>query len=542
MYRRFASLLFYWLLLALIAPNIGLSITEDMGVLGKIANTLLPLGMAGILASLSKKIGRTALLFIPLFVFGAFQLVLLGLYGEGVIAVDMFLNVLTTNPREAGELLGNMAPPLIAVAIIYVPPIAGGIYACAKRIWLTDGFRIRCMRISAVAACAGLASMGAAYMLHPGYAISDDLYPVNIGYNMYLAYDRTMRTKAQTVTSAGFVFGSKPTHDPGLREIYVLVIGETSRAYDWQLTGYGRPTNPKLSKRSDIVYCRNAFSESNTTHKSVPMLLSLVSAANFDKDIYSAKSVITAFKEAGFNTAFISNQLPNHSIIDRFAYEADTVVFVREHLPEMEEFDDFLVMQQLSEALAQANRKQLVVLHTYGSHFNYLARYKKSNAVFFPDVYTTASKEYRQELVNAYDNTIINTDAFLDSVIEKVDSVGCLSGLLYASDHGEDIFENGTSFLHASPVPTIQQLHVPFLIWLSSQYRSAYPDAKASLERNSSLPVSTSRSYCPTALDIAGIYCEMCDTAAALSARGFTPLPRVYLNDHNEAVPIEDIK
>lgn len=87
------------------------------------------------------------------------------------------------------------------------------------------------------------------------------------------------------------------------KEVYVMVVGETSRANNWGIYGYNRDTNPKLSKVFGLTAFNHVLTESNTTHKSVPMLLSAVSACTFDS-IYHQKSIITAFKEAGFQTAF----------------------------------------------------------------------------------------------------------------------------------------------------------------------------------------------------------------------------------------------
>lgn len=96
---------------------------------------------------------------------------------------------------------------------------------------------------------------------------------------------------------------------PG-REIYVLVIGEASRADSWSLFGYDRETTPRLEKREGVVPFSNVLTQSNATHKSVPIILSPASAANYDS-IYVQKSLITAFKEAGFQTWYLSNQVPN---------------------------------------------------------------------------------------------------------------------------------------------------------------------------------------------------------------------------------------
>lgn len=56
--------------------------------------------------------------------------------------------------------------------------------------------------------------------------------------------------------------------------------------------------------------------------------MSDITACNFDS-IYHQKGIITAFKEAGYQTAFFSNQRYNHSFIDFFGKEADTFDFIK---------------------------------------------------------------------------------------------------------------------------------------------------------------------------------------------------------------------
>ena len=85
-----------------------------------------------------------------------------------------------------------------------------------------------------------------------------------------------------------------------------MVIGETSRALNWQLYGYERETNPLLSRQTGLIAFPKVLTESNTTHKSVPMLMSDATACNYDS-IYHQKGINTPFKEAGIRTAFYSN-------------------------------------------------------------------------------------------------------------------------------------------------------------------------------------------------------------------------------------------
>ena len=83
------------------------------------------------------------LILIPQLIFNAFQIVLFYLFGESVIAVDMFLNLATTNVTEASELLNNLWPAIILVCVIYIPTIVIAAIGCKKRVHLTPVFRKR---------------------------------------------------------------------------------------------------------------------------------------------------------------------------------------------------------------------------------------------------------------------------------------------------------------------------------------------------------------------------------------------------------------
>lgn len=68
----------------------------------------------------------------PLIFLAAFQLVLLYIFGQSIISIDMFLNLLTTNVTEASEILTNIVPAVIAVIAIYVPFLVWGTVALVK--------------------------------------------------------------------------------------------------------------------------------------------------------------------------------------------------------------------------------------------------------------------------------------------------------------------------------------------------------------------------------------------------------------------------
>ncbi len=534
--------LYYLLIFGCTLPAFILSFTEHYQFFAAVANSLVIFGVVWLLASISVKIGRTVWFMFPLIFFAAFQVVLLYLYGRSIIAVDMFLNLVTTNSGEATELLSNMWPIILVVAVVYIPLLTCGAVTAFKKKYLTKKFLRKNRPVAWCVTIAGTLSMIIAMITVKGYRVNCDLYPVNVFYNVYLAVDRSTKTYHYHETSADFRFDATPADTLSARRVVLLVIGETSRSTQWQLCGYGRETNPRLSKLDGLYMSRHALSESNTTHKSVPMLLSQITAENYDS-LYYVKGLISAFKEAGYSTAFFSNQARNHSFIDFFGMEADTISFIKEHLPFGAISPDYDLINPLAEILARGDEKQLIVLHAYGSHFNYRDRYSAEDEVFKPTDYIEASRYYREPLVNAYDNSIVATDRFLARAVEMIDSAAPLATLLYTSDHGEDLFDNGSRyFLHSSPLPTAYQVMVPFMVWTSKDFTENYPEKISALRDNIDRRVSSSRSFFHTAIDLGAITTPVYENESSLLSPSYTPREPIYVTDHNESVRLLDLE
>lgn len=531
-----------WTVAGCLMPNICLSITEDLSLVQRITNIVLPAGIYWLLMSLTRNTGKAGLWMVILEFFAAFQVVLIYIYGRSVLAVDMLLNVMTTNYGEATELLGSMMPAIILVLVVFLPPLISSGVAVARGMRLPKKVLGYNRLGSLVTICIGLVCyMASFFSARPFHPVAD-IYPLNVGYNIYLAVERTILTSHFKENTASYSFGAVPTHPEGLSELYVIVIGETSRAENWQLAGYDRRTNMPLASDSALVFFKRAISQSNTTHKSVPMLLSPVDASTFNDSIYSTRGILSAFREAGFSTAFISNQRRNHSFIDFMGEEADTVMFLKDHLDtaEAEAHFDEKTLEPLMSILDANPRKQLVVIHSYGSHFAYDDRYPESTAMYLPDSPLKVDRSCKEELVNAYDNSIAYTSDFLAGIINILKTRQGISALMYTSDHGEDLFDDDRDlFLHASPVPSYYQLHVPFLVWTSEGYDDALPGRITALRQNREKPVATSVSFFHTALDIAGIRWPGHDTKRSVASFDYIPSAMFYLTDYNEAIPLK---
>ena len=557
--------LYAYAVVALLLPNIALCYTECLTPWACGVNVLLPLSLYMLFFSAAKRPGKMIWWAFIFVFFAAFQLVLLYLFGTGVIAVDMFLNLVTTNPGEAMELLDNLAPAVVGVFVVYLPLLILGGVNIRRDSRLSVSFQQRVRHWAMQIGAIGLFCLLASYLVVDGYRMRNQLYPVNVCYNLYLAFERNAASENYREVSRDFKFDARSEHSATAPEVYVMVVGETARAHNFSLYGYPRNTNPLLSKTPGIKAFPNVTTQSNTTHKSVPMLLSAASAEDFER-LFHEKGILAAFKEAGFHTVFISNQLPNHSFIDFLGEQADEYYFLKKEDASQGNHYDEDLLQKLDEILPLADasssahyhyryRKLFVVLHSYGSHFNYQERYPRSFAYFKPDSRSEAKPENRRDLLNAYDNTIRYTDYILHGIIErlqkwegvqtKTDGVydQPTSAMLYTSDHGENIFDDDRHlFLHAAPKASDYELHVPFIIWTSEGFSKQYPDILKALGENRSKQVQSSLSAFHTMLGIGGILTRYRLDEYSVASGKYHPTKLLYLDDHDEAIPQEDAK
>lgn len=522
----------------LVIPNAVLNFTEHLPLLTSIVNIVLPLSVYLLITTAFKKVGITVWCLLPIMIYCGFQIVLLYLYGCSIIGVDMFLNVVTSNPGEIAELLGNLIIAIGSLVIVYIPALVYATICISKKLTLRDSFVYHFRRISAIAVSAGIILLAINFFVTPGFAIFNDIFPANVSKNLALAFKRYAQVSDYPITSADFKYNATATHPDSIQETYVVVIGETSRAENWELLGYNRNTNPLLSKTENIVAMPHAITQSATTHKSVPMILSPITAVDFDSINYR-KSFISAFKEAGFYTAFFSNQKRNRSYTEYFGNEADKCEYISDDAT-VQPYDIELINLLEKEIADTTHTKKLIVLHSYGSHFNYSERYPREAAFFTPDNKTDANREHRQELINAYDNTIRYIDYCLHSAISALEKSGNASALIYASDHGEDIFDDSRErFLHASPIPTYYQLHVPMIIWTSNRYNCLYTEKAENLRINRLKIVSPTVSLFNTLIDLAGLQTTYSDSTASLANEAFRSPELFFLSDRNEPVKID---
>jgi glucan phosphoethanolaminetransferase (alkaline phosphatase superfamily) len=312
-------------------------------------------------------------------------------------------------------------------------------------------------------------------------------------------------------TSRHFRFGADQAAPDGVPETIVLVIGESSRQDRWRLFGYGRDTNPLLARETNLVPLPDVVTPVSATRLSVPVIISRKAARQSLKDGFSEKSFITAYKEAGFRTWWLSNQISFGKFdtpVSVFAREADVVQFTNLGGFTARSNLDEILFEPLRLAMADRSPKKLIVLHTLGSHWNYSQRHPQAFDRWQPSLFGIDKPVYtdiaiKERLNNSYDNTILYTDWFLAQVLGRLKSAAHPAALLYVADHGQTLYD-GTCRLAFHGHNTQHEFRVPAFLWYSDQYRDRYPAKVRELLRHRKAKLATENMF-HTLLDMADI-------------------------------------
>ena len=280
------------------------------------------------------------------------------------------------------------------------------------------------------------------------------------------------------------------------RSLTVIVVGETARAANFSLNGYPRTTNPRLSQVPGLINFPLAYSCGTDTALSLPCMFSNFGRAKFDPNRAARQeNLLDVVQRAGFAVRWHENQSGCKGVCLRVPTEVLVEAKPRRFYEIADALDETL-LRDLPDRIRSLDRDGLFVLHMMGSHGP--AYYKRYPARF--EHFKPACKEAQfsrcstDEIVNAYDNTIVYTDHVLGELIallQDEDRQGLATALIYLSDHGESLGESNL-YLHGMPyalAPEVQK-HIPMLFWLSPRYQQAFAVDTACLRQKSEQRVS----------------------------------------------------
>ncbi|HJD66987.1 MAG TPA: phosphoethanolamine transferase [Rickettsia endosymbiont of Bembidion lapponicum] len=351
-------------------------------------------------------------------------------------------------------------------------------------------------------------------IITPSFKILKNYFPIQYLHNTYLNFAGSLGGKnhAQIDISKQYNFVDNSDNDI----IGVLVIGESARFDHFGINGYMRDTTPRLKNIENLTSFK-AKSASNLTYISIPSLLSRYPASKIE-DNKLENSFLSVLTNLGFNTTWVGTQtlmrnLANFDLGTIYNDVNFTIVPGGSALFSLNDHDG--KMLPFVQEIISNSSKQFIVVHTSGSHWNYTARYPREFEQFAPicseRIKSDASNCEQLALVNSYDNSILYTDFFLSNLIDLLKDKNAF--LLYVSDHGESLGENGY-YGHGGPL-IAEQTTVPFLVWMSDEFKQKHPESVASIKNYANNEISHDYIF-HSILDCLNIDSEIVDKSLSL--------------------------
>ncbi len=260
-----------------------------------------------------------------------------------------------------------------------------------------------------------------------------------------------------------------------LPKLVIMVVGEAVRADHFSLNGYQRKTNPLLEKTS-IINFSNFSSCGTSTAISVPCMFSSYGRKEFDykKGRYSENILDILKRTQKVDILWRDNNSDSKGVALRVPYQSYKTDKINT-ICDKEECRDEGMLVGLDNYIQEHQQKNiLIVLHQMGNHGPaYYRRYPKGYELFKPTCKSNQLESCsKEQITNAYDNSILYTDYFLSQTIQLLEKYNQShkTAMIYMSDHGESLGENGI-YLHGLPyfIAPQAQTHIPALIWLGEE-------------------------------------------------------------------------
>lgn len=308
----------------------------------------------------------------------------------------------------------------------------------------------------------------------------------------------------------------------GKPTLMVVLVGETARAQNSAYNGYQRETNP-YTKDLGLIAFQNTSSCGTATAHSLPCMFSNMVRTNYNRDrANNQDDALDVLTHAGVKSVWIDNDGGDKAVAKNIEKEmiADNA---DAKLCNGSSCYDEILLKGLDQRIENSTGDQLYALHMIGSHGpTYWKRYPDNMAVFTPACNRSDIENCSdEEITNVYDNTLVYTDYVIAQTIAKLKTYSDQYNvvMLYISDHGESLGENGL-YLHGAPymIAPKEQTHVPFYIWMSDDYANQKNINKASVIKKAAAGGFSHDNLFHTLLGLYGVKTDAKDNALDIMA------------------------
>ena len=392
-----------------------------------------------------------------------------------VIDASMIRNVAETESQEAAPLLSGMFISHIAL-FGALPALLLLAMPLPKVPWLR-GLGARSLLVFASAVTL-VVTLYANYGAVSFFARDNDSvrFFFNPAYPIYslIRYaartdDRPPPLREAPPASVGAAHAARSKHT-----LLVFVVGETARADRFSFNGYARDTNRYTRPRGVVSY-GNVTSCGTSTADSVPCVFSGLGREHFSHTAAATReNLFGTLQRLGAGVFWRDNSTGCKDVCDPEHFTEYATDDDPEFCDATGCFDEILLTDAES-LVADRARDHFIVLHQRGSHGPaYHTDTPAWSKEFVPECDLPNLRNCDREAINnAYDNTILYSDYFLSRVIDflELQSTDYDVALLYVSDHGESLGENGL-YLHGFPylLAPPEQTRVPMLFWAAPSF------------------------------------------------------------------------
>lgn len=391
---------------------------------------------------------------------------------------DQIINIVQTNPGEAGAWINikfilwviftGIIPALFYILCIRLKPATTWYKGIAWRLFSVA------ISLVVIGAIALLAYQHYASFFRNNKAIVHKIIPTNyLGASIKVTYNHYESTRPFEAIGLD---AKRTTPQGEKKNLLVFVLGETTRAQNWGLNPNAPATTPQLAQRQDIINFSNVSSCGTSTAISVPCMFSNMTRKEYDARISRhQEGVLDILNRAGLYVSWRENDGGCKGVCDRVKNIKITTIADPKKCIKGLCYDDTLLTGLVEEIRTMPN-DGIIILHTAGSHGPaYYERYPDSLKKFTPTCDTNQLQDCSYEqLTNTYNNTVVAVDDMLSKTIQLLEGSDLNVGLIYVSDHGESLGENGL-YLHGAPyiVAPKEQTHVPMIFWANQGFYQA---------------------------------------------------------------------
>jgi glucan phosphoethanolaminetransferase (alkaline phosphatase superfamily) len=350
-------------------------------------------------------------------------------------------------------------------------------------------------------------------------------HPFSLLNESYVFAKIKMRTYKYRAEHDRFKFGILNPNDTTVKpKLVIFIIGERMRFLNWSINGYKRETNPDLEKIPNLVAFSKNYSNSNITYGSIPLIVTQATPLN-PQLAYSQKSIVSLFKEAGFETSWISSQYVFDIVNERKVPDHVYELYKKPHT-------DMAILPAFDSVInRKTTRDQFIVINMLGGH----GRVPEQFDVFKPndshEDYVISMKN-APIFINSNDNLILFQDYILSEIMKRVLKKNVSSVVMFTADHGCNLFDNGKAlFGYGTSNPTEKEARVPMLIDLSDKFIEQNPGKYKNLINNKNL-LTTNNDLFYTAANLADIKYKYYDKRMSISDSAYAePSSRfLYVN------------